>query len=49
LVEVIDLLVKIILLLSRARVTMRMDLGVIDKPPWMTCDSARRMSGHVEP
>lgn len=26
---------------------MRMDLGGIDKPPWMTCDSARRMSGHV--
>jgi hypothetical protein len=22
---------------------------VIDKPPWMPCDSARRMSGHVEP
>lgn len=31
--EVIELLDKIILLLSRARVTMRMDLGVIDKPP----------------
>jgi hypothetical protein len=31
--EVIKLLDEIIPLLSRARVTMRMDLGVIDKPP----------------
>jgi hypothetical protein len=47
--EVIDLLGKIILLPSRARVIMRMDLGMVDKAPWMICDSARRMSGHVEP
>jgi len=31
--EVIHLLDKIIPMLSRARVIMRMDLGVVDKPP----------------
>jgi hypothetical protein len=31
--EIIKLLGKIIPLLSRARVVIRMDLGVIDKPP----------------
>jgi hypothetical protein len=38
--EVIKLLDGIISLLSRARVTMRMDLGVIDKPPaWYELES----------
>ena len=31
--EVIELLDEVIRLLARARVVMRLDLGVIDKPP----------------
>jgi hypothetical protein len=45
--EVIKLLDGIIPLLSRARVTMRMDLGVIDKPPaWYQPETGTTQDGN---